>query len=249
VPVIFVPWAQHLLSKAVPQEGENILDVACGTGIVARMAKSRVGPSGNVAGVDLNSGMLNVAKSIVGSSRINCIEADVGNIPLESKSFDKAYCQQGLQFFPNKVGALKEIHRLLRSGGKCLVVAAQSLEQHPLMNSQVAALTKHIDANAAAGIRAVCSLPNGNEIAEYFKEAGFDKVSWETVDLTLLHKDGRAFIQNGIMSTPLAGIIATWSDTDRNALLDDILEGLSTCFDGKALTFPHISSVVMGTKA
>ena len=248
VPTIFVPWAQHLLGRIVPQAGDNVLDVACGTGIVARMAKARVGASGKVAGVDLNAGMLGVAKAIVGDGSIDWIEADVGAIPLDDQTFDVAYCQQGLQFFPDKVGALKEIARLLRPGGSCMAVVAQSLEQNPLMRSQVAALTRHINADAAAGIRAVCGLSDGQEIASLFEGAGFKNVAWERVDLTLTYKDGRAFVRNGIMSTPVAGIVSEWADEARDALLDDILEGFGQFFDGTSLTFPHVSSVVSGTK-
>lgn len=248
VPTIFVPWAQHLLSSIVPKEGDRILDVACGTGIVARMAKARVGATGRVVGIDLNAGMLNVAKSIAGDSRIEWIETDVEDIPLDDQAFDTAYCQQGLQFFPDKVGALREIARVLRPGGKCIVVVAQSLEKNPLMRSQVAALTRHVGEDAAAGIRAVCGLSDGEEIAVFFEEAGFEEVEWQTVDLTLTYNDGRAFVRNGIMSTPVASIVSDWSEDACNALLNDILDGFDTYFDGQSLIFPHVSNVVMGTK-
>ena len=58
VPTIFIPWANHLLAKANPKVGDDLLDVACGTGIVARMAKNQVGDNGRVVGVDLNASML-----------------------------------------------------------------------------------------------------------------------------------------------------------------------------------------------
>ncbi|MDA0701813.1 MAG: methyltransferase domain-containing protein [Proteobacteria bacterium] len=81
VPTIFVPWAQRILSENVPQSGDNILDVACGTGIVARMVKARVGALGRVVGVDLNPGMLEVARTISAGGSIEWIEADVVQIP------------------------------------------------------------------------------------------------------------------------------------------------------------------------
>ncbi len=248
VPTIFIPWAQHLLAKTTPRPGDSVLDVACGTGIVARMAKARVGETGRVVGVDLNGGMLDVAKSIAPDGSIDWVQADVADIPLPDQSFDLAYCQQGLQFFPDKVGALREIRRLLRPGGQCLAVVAQSLEQNPLMRSQVAALSKHIGDDAAAGIRAVCGLPNPDTIAELFEAAGYGDVERTSVDLTLTYKDGRAFVRNGIMSTPVAGVVSGWPDDARNALLDDILEGFGHYFDGASLVFPHVSSVVTGRR-
>jgi len=248
VPTIFIPWAQRLLAQKTPQQGENVLDVACGTGIVARMAKARVGESGRVVGVDLNAGMLDVARAVVPEGLIEWVQADVGDMPLTDQTFDVAYCQQGLQFFPDKVGALREIGRLLRPGGECLVVVAQSLEQNPLMRSQAAALSKHVNDSAAAGIRAVCGLPNPEEIAQLFEDAGYVDVEHNSVDLTLTYRDGRAFVRNGIMSTPLAGIVSGWPEDARNAFLDDILDGFGHYFDGASLAFPHVSSVVTGTK-
>ena len=248
VPTIFVPWAQHILSTVIPQNGDNILDVACGTGIVARMAKARVGSSGRVVGVDLNTGMLNVAKSLSGHRNIEWIEADVGNIPLENDSFDKAYCQQGLQFFPDKVAALCEIGRILKPGGSCVAVVAQTLEQNPLMRSQAAATEKHIDSDAAAGFKAVCGLSDGSKIEELFETAGYLGITWNTVDLTLTYPDALVFIRNGIMATPVAGLISDWDIEARQALLDDILHGFGDYFDGRSLTFPHVATVIVGKK-
>lgn len=251
VPTIFVPWAEHLLNRAQPQAGENILDVACGTGIVARMAKEKVGEKGRVAGVDLNGGMLQVARAISTETDLNIewIEADVGDIPIADNSFDIAFCQQGLQFFPDKVGALNEIHRLLRPDGRCVICVAQDLEKNPLMRSQVAAISKHIGEEASGAIRAVCGLSDGEAIKELFLEAGFCDVQWETVSLTLSHDSGLEFITNGIASTPVAGLIADWSDDARSALITDVLDGFGDHYDGQALRFPHVSSVVSARSA
>ena len=116
------------------------------------------------------------------------------------------------------------------------------------MHSQAAALEKHFNEDAAAGIRAVCSLANGHEIKDIFEQAGYVDVDWDTVDLTLTYSDGREFVRNGILSTPIAGIITNWSDDSRNAFVDDVLAGFGDYFDGKSLTFPHVSSVVSGKK-
>ena len=248
VPIIFVPWAQYLLANHVPKIGSNVLDAACGTGIVGRMAKARVGATGRVVGVDLNAGMLAVAReaSSAAGDNIEWIEAEICQVPLGDNSFDIAYCQQGLQFFPDKVAALQEIRRLLKPGSKCIVVVAQSLDHNPLMSSQVNALTKHIGEDAAAGIRAVCNLSNKEEITELFEKAGYVEVEAQTVDLTLTHPDGREFIKYGILSTPIAGIISNWSDNERNNLVNDILSGFGQYFDGQSLIFPHVANVVSG---
>ena len=246
VPTIFVPWAEDLLARAKPEEGESVLDVACGTGIVARLSAEKVGASSRVVGADLNRGMLEVAraKSLKARKEIEWIEADVGSLPLDDDSFDLAFCQQGLQFFPDKLGALKEIRRVLRPGGRCAICVARSLEHNPLMRSQAEAVTQHISAEAAGAFQAVCGLSNGDEIGKLFVDAGFLDVHLESVSLTLTHESGADFIANGIASTPVAGLIAGWSDDAKNALVKDILARFGDYYDGQRLEFPHVAHVV-----
>lgn len=251
VPTIFIPWAENLLARAAPQERENVLDVACGTGIVARMAAEATGPQGRVVGADLNNGMLDIAraKSSEAGKTIEWIEADVASLPFDDASFEVAICQQGLQFFPDKLTALKEIRRVLRPGGRCVICVARSLEHNPLMRAQVEALTRHINAEAAAAIRAVCGLSDADEIQRLFGGAGFADVQVESVSLTLTHESGLDFIAGAITSTPVADVIAGWSDDARDALLADILEGFGDCYDGSGLEFPHVAHVVTAANA
>ena len=129
-----------------------------------------------------------------------------------------------------------------------MVCVAGELEQNPLMRSQVAALTKHINEEAAGGIRAVCGLPDGETIRELFLDAGFQNVVWETVTLTLIHNDALAFVTNGIASTPVADLVADRSHEARTALIDDIVDSFGDYYDGEALKFPHVSNVVESRK-
>ena len=104
VPAVFGPWAPQVIALANPKSGQRVLDVACGTGVVARLAAARVGGSGNVVGLDLNPGMLAVAASIAAkappaSAPITWREASATNMPFTDASFDIVYCQLGLQFF------------------------------------------------------------------------------------------------------------------------------------------------------
>jgi ubiquinone/menaquinone biosynthesis C-methylase UbiE len=92
VPAVFGPWAPILVELAHPRPGERVVDIACGTGVVARIAAARVGPSGSVAGVDLNPGMLNVARSVATASTpsapIQWHEASADKLPFPDSSFD-----------------------------------------------------------------------------------------------------------------------------------------------------------------
>ncbi|OUS07822.1 hypothetical protein A9Q96_04785 [Rhodobacterales bacterium 52_120_T64] len=246
VPVIFVPWAQELLNRAELIVGEAVLDAACGTGVVARMASDRVGPDAKVVGADINVGMLNVAKSKSEEEGklIDWIEADVGSLPFGDASFDAVFCQQGLQFFPDKLSALKEFRRVLSLSGRCVICVAQSLEHNPLMNGQIEILTRYIGEDAANAIRAVCSLSDSNMIYDLFAQAGFSEINIESVTLTLRHSDGKAFVAGNMSSTPAADAISELPEETRRELLQEFLNTFGSYYDGYALAFPHVSHVV-----
>jgi len=110
---ILGPWAPSLVDAAGLATGERALDVACGTGVVARIAAQRVGPAGHVVGVDLNPGMIAVARSVPApiGAPIEWLERSALDLRLEDAKFDVVLCQQGLQFFPDKALALREMRR------------------------------------------------------------------------------------------------------------------------------------------
>lgn len=117
---LFRPFAEGVLDQMSLQPGQSLLDVACGTGIVARLAKQRLGNSGAVAGVDASPGMLNVARSV--APNIDWREGSASALPLRSEeSFDVVTCHQGLQFFPDKPAAMREMRRALKPGGRIAI--------------------------------------------------------------------------------------------------------------------------------
>lgn len=129
VPAIFAEWAPLLASIAGVRAGQAVLDVACGTGIVARTVTERVGPTGRVAGVDLNDGMLAVARRL--RPDLEWRHADVAALPFEDGTFDAALCQMALMFFPDRVAALRQMARVTRPGGMVALAVPASLEAQP----------------------------------------------------------------------------------------------------------------------
>ena len=112
VPAIGGPFAADLIAEAALRSGERVLDVACGTGVVARLAAERVGPGGTVAALDLNPAMLSVARSLPSTgAAIRWYETSAESIPLPDTAFDVVLCQLGLQFVADKSAALREMRR------------------------------------------------------------------------------------------------------------------------------------------
>jgi len=245
VPTIFAPWTDVLLDLANIGQNESILDIACGTGIVARTAAERLGGRNNLVGVDLNGGMLDVAKKL--NSEIDWVEADVTEIPFTDSSFDVAFCQQGLQFFPDKTKALREVKRVLRPNGRAIVSVARSLKHNPLMQSQVDAFSRHIGVATADAIRAVCGLSDRDQIVTHFLSARFKMPQVESVSLTLKHPDGRDFVKGLMSASPAASAIDELPNSKKNLICEDILDGFGTFYDGQKLEFPHVAHVVVAS--
>jgi ubiquinone/menaquinone biosynthesis C-methylase UbiE len=141
-----------LLEYAAPQPGERVLDVACGTGSVARHAAPLVGADGKVIGLDLNPGMLAVARALPAppGATIEWLEGNATSLALPDDAFELVLCQQGLQFFPDRGAALREMRRVLAEGGRVAISVWQALPRHPVYEALFEATAPHLGANIAA---------------------------------------------------------------------------------------------------
>ena len=151
VPAVFAPWAPVLLDAAAVGIGHTVLDVACGTGVVAAAAAERVGPSGAVTGVDINPGMIAVAARTQG---VRWAQADAARLPFPDGGFDRVLCQAGLQFVPDRLGALREMRRVLRPGGRVALLVWRALHHSPGFAALADALQAVVGPEAAAVMRA-----------------------------------------------------------------------------------------------
>lgn len=206
VPVIGAPFAADLVAQADLRRGQRVLDIACGTGIVARMAAERVAPGGTVAALDSNAGMLAAARSIAlpAGTSIRWYEANAESIPLPDDAFDVVFCQMGLQFVADKGAALREMRRVLVPDGRLLLnVPAPT----PLFDVLDRTMTRYLPA-AAVFVRMVFALHDIDEIERLFRGAGFRNVAVRRDEKVLRLPTPREFLWQYISSTPLAGAVA-----------------------------------------
>jgi ubiquinone/menaquinone biosynthesis C-methylase UbiE len=126
VPALFAEWAPHLVEAGGVAPGQAVLDVACGTGVVARTAADRMGGRGRVVGLDLNEGMLTVAGHL--RPDIEWRQGDAADLPFEPGSFDVVLCQSAMMFFPDRAGSLREMARVATPGGTVAVQVWDQLE-------------------------------------------------------------------------------------------------------------------------
>ena len=146
VPALFAHWVDAVLDAAGVRAGQDVLDVACGTGIVARRAAERVGPTGHVTGLDLNPAMLAVASRV--APDLTWQQGDAAALPFDDDSFDVVTCQSAAMFFPDLVGALREMGRVTRPGGVVAVQVFDLRERQPAYGPWIEMVARHVGEDA-----------------------------------------------------------------------------------------------------
>jgi len=169
VPALFREWAPRTLAASRARTGNKVLDVACGTGIVAREALALVGDGGSVAGLDPNAGMLAVAARL--APRVDWLEGVAESLPFPDGAFDVVASQFGFMFFKDRIASLREMVRVLAPGGRLAVVVWGEIEQAPPYAALAALLEKRISQRAADALYAPFSLGNRRLLVETFNAA------------------------------------------------------------------------------
>lgn len=248
VPTIFGPWAIDLVALAKPQPGERILDVACGTGAVAREAARVIGADGTVTGLDLNTGMLNIARSHDAQESVHWQEGSVQTMPFPDEAFSLVLCQQGIQYFPDRGVSLREMHRVLISGGRLVLSIWRAIERSPGFLALSQALAKHI--SPEVGILPPFALGDATGLATEVVTAGFHDVTTQTVSRILRYTSLEEFVRTFLISTPLVSLVAQIDVSKRTALLADMNIALRSYIDTEKndLAFPIESQIIMARK-
>lgn len=170
VPAFFAQWAPRLLDAAGVAEGQRVLDVACGTGIVARGAADRVGAAGSVVGLDLSPAMLAVARRIRPDLRWH--QGDAAALPFSEAEFDVVVSQMAMMFFADPAAALREMRRVVRPAGTVGVLIPGALTANPPYQLFVDIVTRHAGPAARSLVTTYFALGDLAELVGLFTEAG-----------------------------------------------------------------------------
>jgi ubiquinone/menaquinone biosynthesis C-methylase UbiE len=253
VPAITSLWAADLIARAMPQPGERVLDVACGTGVVARLAAERMG-SGRAAGLDINGGMLAVARSHapIPGVPIEWHEASVLSMPFAEASFDLILCQLGLQFFPDRPAALREMHRVLAPSGRLALSVYSAIEHTPAARALADALDRHLGPGASAIKRSEHVFADADALCQLITGAGFRDVVLQTVTQTIRFTSPREYVRLQIGATPMADLVAGMDGVRRQALVDaiaaDLIAALTSFSEKGELASPQEAYVVLARR-
>jgi SAM-dependent methyltransferase len=251
VPAIFGPWAPIVVAQAKLQAGERVLDVACGTGIVARLAAQYVGASGHVTGLDINPGMLAVARSLAPAQggTVEWREGDAMTMPFSDETFDVAFCQLGLQYFAERPQALREIRRVVVPEGRLALLVWRSIVHSPGYVALAAALDQHVSTTAGEVLRAPFVFGDRpEELRTLLIDAGFREVRIRADVRMVRFASPEAFVQYQMAGSPLAEHVAQADDAAREALIRDVTAAMQDYLNDEGLAFPIEGHIAVGKK-
>ncbi len=206
VPALFQEWAPRVLGAAGIEPGQRVLDVACGTGVLAREAARRIGEGGFVAGIDPAPGMLAVAREL--APAIGWHQGTAESLPFPERSFDAVVSQFGLMFFTDKERGLREMLRVLVPGGRLAVAVWDSLENSPAYPIEVELLDRLAGTPAGDALRAPFALGDKAELAALFERAGAVGVAIETCTGTARFPSIRTMVEADLRGwLPVMGVV------------------------------------------
>ena len=243
------PWVPDLIALAQLQRGERVLDLACGTGIVARHAAIEVAPSGRVTGLDFNAGMLAVARAApapAAGARIDWVEGSAVAMDLPNESFDVNLCQQGLQFFPDRAAALRETLRVLVPGGRALFSVWKSPSPYNVAAGN--ALERLAGREVAEKYRASRVVPDAEALRRMLVDAGFRAVEVHPRPMIIRLPWIENFVVGHLSSSPVAGTITGMSDGQRAEFGREVRAALQPYADGDGVANPDEVNIAMGRR-
>jgi ubiquinone/menaquinone biosynthesis C-methylase UbiE len=245
VPAMTSMWAADLADRAALRPGERVLDVACGTGVVARIAAERVGNTGLVAALDINPGMLAIARSLPSATgaSIEWYEGSALELPFLSASFDVVVCQLGLQFFSDRPAALREMRRALVPNGRLALNVFGPIAHNPATHALADALDGRVRPDASVAKRMEHALADTEELRTLVAGAGFRDVVIRTARKMVRFPSANDYVRIQLAATPLATLVAQYDAARRDrlvgALVEDVGAALALYLGDEGLTFPQ----------
>lgn len=223
VPRLFDPFADVLLDRVGPSAGLEVLDVACGPGTVSRRVAPRLGPEGRVTACDLSPAMLEVAAAkpaLDDAAPITYRRCPADELDVPDGAFDIVLCQQGLQFFPDRLGALAEMRRTLKPGGRAGVAVWCAVEENPFWDALATAVGWVLGKEAEIGYRSgPWGLPESDELARLFETAEFVDVDVSRHALPTVFEGGPAQLVATLSAASVGPQVAALDAAGRAALL------------------------------
>ena len=253
VPAVFAPLAQTVVGQTSIPSHARVLDVACGSGIVARTVAAQPGFAGAIVGLDLSPAMLAAAAraSAAEGATIAWVQGSAQELPFPDASFDVLFCQQGLQFFPDRQGAVNEMARVLATGGEVVITTWRDLDQNPFFAELARAV--HTSFGSPA-LEKPFSVGDPGELGTLLLEAGFIQIAVEPIAIITDYTFPHEFVDRQIRASAAAiPALQALSAADLAALIAavkvDLHESVEAAIGGNRLRVPMQGIVARGVRA
>ncbi len=238
VPSVLRPLAEATLDAISRPIGSRLIDIACGTGIIPKLLVERLSGERRIVGTDLNPAMIEVARRTMPRSphTVDWFACDVAELPLGDAEFDVAFCQQGLQFFPDKPAGLSEIRRVLAPEGRLILTCWGAIS--PLFQAIADSLKARVSERSASQALSPFSLRDGDVIASLLTDAGFRIVETSSLLLHRKLRPARAAIREDILTSPYEGELREKGDATIELVVADVHAALAQYRRGEDLVIP-----------
>jgi ubiquinone/menaquinone biosynthesis C-methylase UbiE len=243
--ILMEPWTDDLISQALCEKGERVLDIACGTGLVASRVNLVSNAECKVTGIDINEGMLNVAKK---NANVEWHLGSATELPFKDGSFDVVLCQQGLQYFPDRAAAAREMARVLIPGGRVSLNVWGSLDRQPFYVALVDSIGEFLGAEAATAFDLAFSLNTSEELRQLADDAGLRDIKVRFEHRTIRFHDLREMVAGFMQATPIAGQFMSLSEDRRNAFVGRVSELLKGYVDDAGMAVPQENHYLTATR-
>jgi ubiquinone/menaquinone biosynthesis C-methylase UbiE len=251
VPRLFEPWARLLLGEADLKEGQALIDVATGPGTVARLAAPMLGARGRIVATDIAKPMLDIAgaKPVPrAAAPIEYIESPAAPLAALAEAFDVLVCQQGLQFFPDRPLALREMRRVLKPGGRAFIAIWAEIERNQIFAAFHRALRAVVPTELAELITAPFSWYRVDELRAAAEQAGFRDVRVVTRNLPMVLEEGLDQAVRSFSATPVSPGVAALSPALQDAFFTRLREELATLLVGGKVVGEMVSNIIVARR-
>jgi ubiquinone/menaquinone biosynthesis C-methylase UbiE len=251
VPPIFDPWARLLVDRLALEPGKVLVDVATGPGTLARLAAIRLTGRGRVIATDISRTMLMLAQQrtgLPGVAPIEYIEGPAVPLPVQDGVADIVVCQQGLQFFPDKLAALKEMRRALKAGGRIAVAVWADLSTSNFSSAIHAALKDSAPPALADAWKATFTGPSPAELREMADAARFAEVSVERMSTPVVFEGGTEQVLAALWGTALAAGMSELGKRELFAVQDTVRKKLGPLVRGQAVEGKLVAQLLLARR-
>lgn len=248
-PCLFEPFARDIVRRVPVAEGDSVLEVACGTGIVTRHLQDTLPKNARIVATDLNESMLAYARAKFGPDDVvEWKQADATSLPFADGSFDAVVCQFGLMFFPDKVAALREVHRVLRPGGVFVFNVWDSIDKNELAQITHQTVSSFFENDPPTFYVLPFTLHKQEIIAELLEEAGFNESEFAVLAKTGISPSAADVAKGLIEGNPVIVEINQRAAADAQAIEAAVAAAVASRFGDKPVRSKLQAIVCVATR-